>query len=311
MCLKKRLNQLGRSKKPFFCLISFDKMSVVSDYLSNIPETIKYEFDFSSFSHHNIKLKHQKINKNLYKDMFQKVQQNIKAGNTYLLNLTAVSKLNTKLSLDEIYQASNSSFKLLFKDKFVSFSPEKFITIQDDMIYTYPMKGTIDFAIKDAKNRLLLDKKELAEHTMVVDLLRHDIGQFASNVKVDRFRYIDKLTTTNKTILQTSSKISGLLKTNSMNNIGDILEYMLPAGSITGAPKISTNRLINSIEQHPRGFFTGIFGVFDGSSFRSFVLIRYIFKDKDSLYYHSGGGITSDSIVDDEFDELNDKIYLV
>ena len=80
---------------------------------------------------------------------------------------------------------------------FVCFSPEKFIDIKDNKIYTYPMKGTIDTNLDDAKNLLLNSKKELAEHTMVVDLLRNDLGKVAKNIKVEEFRTFSKITSKN------------------------------------------------------------------------------------------------------------------
>ena len=93
-------------------------------------------------------------------------------------------------------------------------------------------------------------------------------------------------------------------------NIGDILLNLLPAGSVTGTPKISTINILKNVENYDRGFYTGVFGVFDGKNLQSFVLIRFIEKIDGELFYKSGGGITSDSKVEDEYKELIDKIYL-
>ncbi len=243
--------------------------------------------------------------------MFAKVQDNITQGNTYLLNLTAPTILHDRLELEYIYNIANSGFKLLYKDQFVCFSPEKFVEIKDDKIYTYPMKGTIDANRQQAEKELLNDKKELAEHTMIVDLLRNDISKVATDTTVERFRYIDKIETKHKTILQTSSQISGNLGQSWRENFGNIMDSLLPAGSITGTPKLSTTKLINHIENRDRAYYTGVFGLFDGDNFESYVLIRYIKKSKDGcLVYESGGGITTESCISSEYKELNDKIYI-
>ena len=193
---------------------------------------------------------------------------------------------------------------------FVCFSPEKFIDIKDNKIYTYPMKGTIDTNLDDAKNLLLNSKKELAEHTMVVDLLRNDLGKVAKNIKVEEFRTFSKISTKNSELFQTSSIISADLQNNWQEKIGDIFSNILPAGSITGTPKKSTIEILKNIESYERGFYSGIFGVFDGINLQSFVLIRFIENINKELFYKSGGGITSDSIAKDEYEELLNKVYL-
>ena len=193
---------------------------------------------------------------------------------------------------------------------FVCFSPEKFIDIKDNKIYTYPMKGTIDTNLNDAKNILLNSKKELAEHTMVVDLLRNDLGKVANNIKVEEFRTFSKIVTKDRELFQTSSIISADLQNNWQEKIGDILLNILPAGSITGTPKKSTIEILKNIENYDRGFYSGIFGIFDGINLQSFVLIRFIENINNELFYKSGGGITSDSIAKEEYEELLNKVYL-
>lgn len=102
------------------------------------------------------------------------------------------------------------------------------------------MKGTIDASIPDAAQAILADPKETAEHYTVVDLLRNDLGMVAERVEVKRFRYIDTLRTNRGDILQVSSEIVGTLPEDSFSRMGDILFRMLPAGSVSGAPKRST-----------------------------------------------------------------------
>ena len=115
----------------------------------------------------------------------------------------------------------------------------------------------------------------------------------AKKVWIERFSYIDNITTDRGAILQVSSEIKGELPENYSSYLGDIILKLLPAGSISGAPKKSTLNIISEAEGEKRGFYTGIFGFFDGKTLDSAVTIRYIEKDSDGqFYYRSGGGIT-------------------
>ncbi|WP_066360498.1 aminodeoxychorismate synthase component I [Aliarcobacter cryaerophilus] len=308
------LNKFGSLKEPFLFLISYDLEKIYIEKLQNLSQNIKFEID--SKNKKNIKdysLKKYPISFDEYKKKFDLIQDEIKNGNSYLLNLTAQTKIDTNLNLDDIYEASSSLLKLRVKLDdldFVCFSPEKFIDIKDNKIYTYPMKGTIDSNLTDAKNILLNSKKELAEHTMVVDLLRNDLGKVANNIKVEEFRTFSKIVTKDRELFQTSSIISADLQNNWQEKIGDILSNILPAGSITGTPKKSTIEILKNIEKYDRGFYSGIFGIFDGINLQSFVLIRFIENINNELFYKSGGGITSDSIAKEEYEELLNKVYL-
>ena len=280
--------------------------------LSHLPEDIKFQMD----NYNNISKKHIPLNKvpispSKYKYKFNQIQKQIREGNTYLTNLTIPTKINTKYSLKNLYKVANAKFKLYFKDEFICFSPERFIQCKDNKVYTYPMKGTIDANIANAKEKILNNKKELAEHTMVVDLLRNDLSIVAKDVKVDKFRYCEKIDAGDKQLIQVSSKISGKLQENWQNNIGDILTSILPAGSITGTPKKQTVKIIKEIENYDRKFFSGVFGIFDGQNLDSAVMIRFIEKNENnSLIYKSGGGITCDSNIDVEYQEMIDKVYI-
>ncbi len=245
-----------------------------------------------------------------YKKALKKVKKEIKKGNTYLLNLTFETKLEGDIDLQSIFHSANAPFKLHVKDKFVCYSPERFVQIKDNQISTYPMKGTIEANIPHAMERILANQKETSEHTMVVDLLRNDLGIVGKNIKVEKFRYIDKINAGKKELLQVSSKITADLEENWHERLGDIVSSMLPAGSITGTPKKKTVEIIKTIENYERGFFTGVFGYYDGKSFDSAVMIRFIEKQRNSYVYKSGGGITLDSDVCLEYEEMKDKVYI-
>jgi len=232
------------------------------------------------------------------------------AGNTYLLNLTFPTQLIVNTTLFDIFLASQAPFKLYFKEQFVTFSPERFIQITDNIIKTYPMKGTIDAAIPQAMEKILANSKEQAEHTMVVDLLRNDLSIVATRVAVNRFRYVEKINAGHKQLLQTSSEITGILPYHWHSEIGDILCTLLPAGSISGVPKKKTVEIIHAVEGYERGFFTGVFGYFDGKQLDSAIMIRFIEQQKSGLIYKSGGGITIDSRVNIEYHEMLNKVYI-
>ena len=172
------------------------------------------------------------------------------------------------------------------------------------------MKGTIDANLPNAKKRLLENEKELAEHYTIVDLIRNDLSIVAKNVKVKKFQYIEHIKTHRKDLLQMSSEISGELDENWQHRMGEILMTMLPAGSISGAPKKKTLEIIKEAELYDRGYYTGIFGIFDGQNIDSGVMIRYIEKTNEGFIYKSGGGITAKSNWEEEYQELIDKIYI-
>ena len=314
--IKEKLNKFGSSKEPFLFVLSYDLSKFYIQKLSNLPKNIKYQFDTKtkSFSKKNSNLEKFPMSFCEYKKKFDILQEERKKGNTYLLNLTCKTKIKSDLSLDEIYENTQARFKLRFKNEnenFVCFSPERFVEIKKNKISTYPMKGTIDAKIPNAQTRILGDIKEMAEHTMVVDLLRNDLGIVGSKVRVEKFRYVENINAGNKKLLQVSSKISANLESNWNERIGDILTSILPAGSITGTPKKKTVEILKNIENYDRDFYTGIFGIFDGENLDSSVMIRFIeINENGEMFYKSGGGITLDSNVELEYQELLDKIYL-
>lgn len=309
------INTLAQNRTPFLFIISYDKTKIFAQALDKLDDDIFYKledwrnypvkkrtknFSFSKFL----------VDFSTYKKAMNEVLEEIRSGNTYLLNLTFRTPVESNFSLKEIFTYARAKFKLYYKDEFICFSPERFVEIEDNTIATYPMKGTIDANLPHAQESILANEKEMAEHVMIVDLMRNDLGIIGSEVKVEKFRYVEKIKAGKKELLQVSSKITAKLPKDWKDNLGDLLQNLLPAGSITGTPKKSTVNIINNVENFDRGFYTGVFGVFDGESLRSGVMIRFIEKENDKLYYKSGGGITIDSDAKSEYDELIDKIYL-
>lgn len=245
-----------------------------------------------------------------YAEAFGVVASGLARGDSFLTNLTTRTLTECDAGLEELFHCCEAKYKLCLKDRFVCFSPEPFVRMRDGVISAFPMKGTADASKPGAEARLLSDYKELCEHHTIVDLLRNDLNMVALDVRVERFRYLERINTARGAILQTSSEISGKLPSDWQMHVGDILFAMLPAGSICGAPKPSTLDIIREAEKLRRGWYTGVFGYFDGESMDCGVAIRCLSRDAGLLWFHSGGGITVNSDEEEEYREVLDKVYL-
>jgi para-aminobenzoate synthetase component 1 len=244
-----------------------------------------------------------------YQAKFQHVQAGLRYGDSFLVNLTAETLIETDAGLEDIYQKANALYKLYVQDHFVVFSPECFVQIRNDKIYSYPMKGTSS-ATEQGHEILQNDPKEQAEHATIVDLIRNDLSQVAFPIRVEKYKYIEEIKTHEGNLWQMSSVISGDLNPEFLGKIGQILQKLLPAGSITGAPKSSTMRIIQEAEAYERGFYTGIMGEFDGENLDSGVMIRFIEQRGNQTIFKSGGGITVNAHAKNEYAELIQKVYL-
>ena len=311
------MNSYGKDQKPFLFVIDYAMQKCIVEPFVDASKKGIF-FNFNGISNYNYRLDHQQnielskspISYESYKKAFDKVLSHLKRGNSYLVNLTFETPVRTDKSLKQIFHGAVAKYRLLIDGKLVVFSPETFIKINGNQIFTHPMKGTIDANIKNALDLLLSNEKELAEHATIVDLLRNDLSKIASKVAVEKFRYVDKIQSNQKSLLQVSSKISGHLPQNFKEQIGTMIFEMLPAGSICGAPKKKTVEIIAETENYLRGYYTGVAGYFDGNNLDSCVLIRYIEQKEGKLFYKSGGGITTQSNPLAEYNELIDKIYV-
>lgn len=312
-----RLNAWGTGDRPFFFL---------TDYLHRrwlvepVDELSADELLYAFPGHSNASGEKAKavslvwqphpLTPEAYREKFEIVHRNMLAGNSYLANLTCRIPLDTNFSLHDIFLLSQARYRLWVKDIFVCFSPETFVRIQDGVISSYPMKGTISCNVPNAEQTLLTDVKEAAEHATIVDLIRNDLSRVADHVSVRHYRYVERLETCNGPILQTSSEIAGQLPGDYRRHLGDILMGQLPAGSITGAPKPKTMAIIREAEGYERGFYTGVAGICDRGQMDSCVLIRFIDKEEDRLFFKAGGGITAKSDWKKEYQEIKEKTYV-
>jgi para-aminobenzoate synthetase component I len=311
------MNSLGKNKTPFVFVIDFEMKKPI---VLPTDSALKYGILFNLKGKTNYKkagttpppeiFNSFPISIEEYKPKFDLVKENILKGNSYLLNLTCPTKIETDLEFTKIFKIAKAPYKLLKKDDFLVFSPECFVRIEGNNIFSYPMKGTIDADIPGAADKLLANKKELYEHNTIVDLIRNDLAISAEKIKVTKFRFLDKIKTNRMNLLQMSSEIRGELPENWNENIGEIIWRMLPAGSISGAPKEKTCEIIRQAEGKYRGWYTGIWGLYDGVTLDSAVNIRYIEKTPTGLIFRSGGGITALSDCEEEYEEMKAKVYV-
>ncbi len=327
-----RINQLGSQRVPFICLFDIEQCQ---PQVWPVKEIIQDELLFCTplGSNYGPALPPKaepyqtpaKIDsltplcRQRYSRGFKIIQEGLRRGDSFLANLTFPVEINMKASLKEIFEQAAAPYRLWWKDHFVVFSPEAFIGIQGNTIRTWPMKGTILASHPRAEATLLDDKKEAAEHLTVVDLLRNDLGIIGRRVEVERFRYLQRIPSPAGDILQASSCIKAEIETDWHTRIGSLLASISPAGSISGAPKYKTMQLIAQAEAEPRGYYTGVFGHFDGQSFTSAVMIRFIENRPGGLpsapiapvlRFRTGGGITIYSQEQKEYDELHAKVRI-
>lgn len=313
--MKEVLNNWGREKIPFIFLIDFESKKPLCWKLDDPASPFKFNFNGAKNYLHNqlgpntsnVHLVKHPISFEAYQCQFNEVKANLSYGNSFLINLTCSTPIEIDLSLEEVFHSVQSKYICWLENEFVCFSPETFIKIKNGSIYSYPMKGTIDANIPNAQEIILNDAKEVAEHATIVDLIRNDLSLVAEKVTVTKFRFYEAIKTQNGIIGQVSSEIVGELPSNYHEQIGDIIFKLLPAGSISGAPKQKTVEIIKSVEKKERGYYTGVAGYFDGENLDSCVLIRYI---EASGNYRSGGGITFMSNDWNEYNEMINKVYV-
>ncbi|WP_202922021.1 MULTISPECIES: bifunctional anthranilate synthase component I family protein/class IV aminotransferase [unclassified Campylobacter] len=289
------------SKKPYIYALCFKKRSI---FKLNLNPFMRYYPTLT-----------QKLDKKAYCKAFKKVLKSIKKGQSYQINLTQKLKLRTKIPSFELFKLltkeQNAEYKAFLQSEFgeiLCFSPELFFKIKDQKILTEPMKGTIkrgENEILDKQNKHFLqnDHKNLSENVMIVDLLRNDLSKIADEVKVDKLFAIK----TYKSLHQMISQISATLKAET--TLFEVFEALFPCGSITGAPKLETMKLINKLERRKRGVYCGAIGLVhkDESVFN--VAIRTLERKslKSDFSFGVGSGVVFDSKAGDEFKELKLK----
>ncbi len=318
------MNLLGKARVPFFFLIDYAFSSAFIYTNEELRGSrIRHSLDSSGRESHGMLPAGRRnfapprsdlvesVSQERYNRAFDLIQSSQFRGESLLANLTFPSRLLSPVNMEMLYQKSDAAYRVFIPDQLVVFSPESFVDIEEDgRISTRPMKGTLLVSGESGGDSLLHDEKEKAEHATVVDLLRNDLSRVASRVRVTRYRYLEAIPRGDKILYQTSSLIQGEMGERWHGKAGDVIASLLPAGSVTGAPKKRTCEIIAEAEGYDRGYYTGVFGYYNGESLKSAVMIRMIEKRGDDFFYFSGGGITIYSSREKEYQELLDKIYV-
>jgi len=247
-----------------------------------------------------------------YNSSIAKVKRYIEAGRTYQVNYTFKYKFNFKgsalglyLNLRRSQPTSYSAFVNTGNNNIISLSPELFFEMSQGNILTEPMKGTVSRGFSNLEDRdqeawLAQDIKNRSENLMIVDLLRNDLGKVSSigSVKVEKLFQVQRY----RTLHQMTSTVAGVL--NKGLSYQQLFKSLFPSGSVTGAPKISTMRIIRELEKEPRHIYTGSIGYISPNRETCFnVAIRTILLDKNRAEMGVGGGIVYDSLDKSEYKE--------
>jgi len=259
-------------------------------------------------------------NSNFKKEDFEKVvlkaKDYIKEGD--IIQVVLSQRFSKKIKTDplNIYRAIrviNPSPYLFYLDfkylKIIGSSPEILVTVKDKKILTKPIAGTrprgktVEEDLK-LKEDLLSDEKERAEHLMLVDLARNDVGKVAvkGSVKVDRFMYIENYSH----VMHIVSDVSGILRED-LHPL-DVLKSVFPVGTVSGAPKVRAMQIIEELEPEKRGVYAGAVGYisFDGN-LDTAIAIRTAVVVNDTVYIQAGAGIVADSVPEKEWLETVNK----
>ncbi len=188
-------------------------------------------------------------------------------------------------------------------------SPETLVKLERGVLHTFPLAGTRPRGKDDEEDRaleaeLLADEKELAEHNMLVDLGRNDLGKICQfgTVQVERLHSIERYSH----VMHIGSTIGGKIRED--RDALDAIEAVLPAGTLSGAPKIRACQLIGELEDNRRGIYGGAIGYIDfNGNMDTCIAIRIVYKKNGTVFVRSGAGIVADSVPEKEFEECLNK----
>jgi para-aminobenzoate synthetase component 1 len=275
--------------------------------IQNTP--LNYPIDKSQFT------LNQRITKEKYFEKFEQIKKHILRGDSYEANFclefyTENITINPYQVFNELNTISQTPFAVFFKHKehfLLSASPERFVRKEGKKIITQPIKGTtkrspVPEIDQDLKIQLEQNEKERSENIMIVDLVRNDLSKTASkgSVSVEELCRVYTFQSVHQLVSTVVSEV------NSHTSLVQVVKSLFPMGSMTGAPKISTMKLIEELEETKRSLYSGAFGYFDPNEDFDFnVVIRSVLYNKESKYlsYSVGGAITAKSNAQNEYDE--------
>ncbi len=247
-----------------------------------------------------------------YTDKVKQIKRHIFEGDIYQANLTTRFSLRSDSAPSSIYMrlrlltpAPYSAFLNFGRLQILSSSPERMLLLEDRKVSTNPIKGTTSSGttpeeVEQNRRLLLMSAKDRAELLMIVDLERNDLGRIAETgtVKVNAlFR-----TELYRSLIHLVSDISAKVRPEIMTS--QVLEALLPGGSITGAPKLRAIEILKSLESVPRGVYTGCIGYIRPGRAEFNIAIRTMVHQNGTYDIHAGGGIVADSEPGAEYDEM-------
>ena len=253
-------------------------------------------------------------------EMVEKAKNHILKGDIFQVVLSQRVSCETNKSGFEIYRRLRSSnpspymFYIDFKDyELIGSSPESLVSLRGNKVLTNPIAGTRKRGNTEDEDRILIDEllndeKERAEHIMLVDLGRNDIGKVSKigTVEVEEFMQVEKFSH----VMHITSKVSG--KIEDEEDAFTVLEACFPAGTVSGAPKIRAMEIVEELENRKRGIYAGAVGYFSygGSMDMSIAIRTMILKDKIA-YMQAGAGIVYDSNPEKEYEETLNKLKVL
>lgn len=249
-------------------------------------------------------------------DMVEKAKMHIHEGDIFQIVLSnrlsapyEGSLLNTYRMLRTI---NPSPYMFYFSGTDVEVagaSPETLVKLENGVLHTFPLAGTrprgkTEEEDKALETELLADEKELAEHNMLVDLGRNDLGRISKfgTVEVEKLHVIERFSH----VMHIGSTVRGVIREE--HDAFDALEAVLPAGTLSGAPKIRACQLIGDLENNKRGIYGGAIGYIDFTgNMDTCIAIRICYKKNGKVFVRSGAGIVADSVPEKEFEECLNK----
>jgi len=251
-----------------------------------------------------------------YEESVKKIKKYIYDGDVFQTVLSqrlsteySGDKFNAYLKLKEINPSPYMYYLDFGKRKIVGSSPETLARVEDGVVSTYPIAGTrrrgrTSLEDKKLEKEMLADPKERAEHVMLVDLGRNDVGRVAEygTVNVSKFMEVERYSH----VMHMSSEVVGKLSSDKTEF--DALESIFPAGTVSGAPKVRAMEIINELEPDRRGIYAGAVGYFSfNRSMDAAIAIRTIDFEGDKAYVQVGAGIVADSSPEREYFETMNK----
>ncbi len=255
-----------------------------------------------------------------YCQMVEKAKQHIREGDIFQIVLS--NRLSAKFegSLLNTYRMlrtmNPSPYMFYFSGTDVEVagaSPETLVKLENGILHTFPLAGTRPRGKTEAEDQaleaeLLADEKELAEHNMLVDLGRNDLGKISrfGSVKVEKLHSVERYSH----VMHIGSTVRGEIKENF--DALDAVSAVLPAGTLSGAPKIRACQLINELEHNKRGIYGGAIGYIDFTgNMDTCIAIRIAYKKNGNVFVRSGAGIVADSVPEKEYEECINKAQAV